>query len=62
MLIKNPIMMNDIDIVLTRTVNILTSNHLVKLKCFEQLGPGHLQISCTTLLHIKPEIVVFFRL
>ena len=29
----------EFDIVLTRTVKILTINELIKLTCFEQLGP-----------------------
>ena len=32
----------ELDIVLTGTVHIFTTNKLVKLKCFEQLGPGFL--------------------
>ena len=31
----------DFDTVLTRTVNILTTNELIKLTTLEQLGPGH---------------------
>ena len=31
----------EFDTVLSRTVNILTTNELVKLRCFEQLGPEH---------------------
>ena len=31
----------ELDIVLTRTVNILTTNELVSSRRFEQLGPDH---------------------
>ena len=45
-------------IVLTRTVNILTTNENVKLTMFDQLGPAFLNISTAGLLFI----IIFFLL